>query len=207
MTVDFEGSIVTQDTSVTQGSGPSSTSQNDNWCHVQSTITMLYLAVCQIESSMKESGKSVDQLTQSFTELAQHSREVDQHIQKLDDITEIQAFKEEVSNTVKEMQEKINEAITAFQFYDRISQRLDHVSNSLEGVSELMSNSQERNSPSAWESIKDKVKNNYTMESERLMFEHIIRGASVKEALDIYQHHFSHEEIIEEENGDEIELF
>lgn len=66
--------------------------QPANWNHIQSTITMLYLSVCQIESSMKDSGNSVDQLTQSFTELALHSREVDDHVQNLSEVSEIQAF-------------------------------------------------------------------------------------------------------------------
>lgn len=181
--------------------------QPPNWSHIQETITMLYLSVCQIESSMKDSGNSVDQLTQSFTELALHSREVDEHVQNLSDVSEIQAFKNEVSNTAREMQEKINQAITAFQFYDRISQRLDHVSKSLESMTDLMSSPMDLNDPHAWQLIQDRVKNSYTMESERLMFEHILRGASVKEALEIYQHHFEEEKQAQSEDDDEVELF
>jgi len=167
---------------------------------------MLYLSVCQIKSSMKDSGNSVDQLTLSFTELALHSREVDEHVQNLSEVSEIQAFKNEVSNTAREMQEKINQAITAFQFYDRISQRLDHVSQNLESMSDLMANPMDLNDPDAWKLIQDQVKNSYTMESERLMFEHILRGASVKEALDIYQHHFEEEKEALDDD-DEVELF
>lgn len=185
----------------------SANGQPPNWSHIQETITMLYLSVCQIESSMKDSGNSVDQLTQSFTELALHSREVDEHVQNLSDVSEIQAFKSEVSNTAREMQEKINQAITAFQFYDRISQRLDHVSKSLESMTDLMSSPIELKDPQAWQLIQDRVKNSYTMESERLMFEHILRGASVKEALEIYQHHFEEEKQTQSEDDDEVELF
>jgi len=180
--------------------------QPPNWSHIQATITMLYLSVCQIKSSMKDSGNSVDQLTLSFTELALHSREVDEHVQNLSEVSEIQAFKNEVSNTAREMQEKINQAITAFQFYDRISQRLDHVSQNLESMSDLMANPMDLNDPDAWKLIQDQVKNSYTMESERLMFEHILRGASVKEALDIYQHHFEEEKEALDDD-DEVELF
>lgn len=105
------------------------------------------------------------------------------------------------------MQEKINQAITAFQFYDRISQRLDHVSNSLENMCDLMTCPTELNDPDAWQAIQDRVKNSYTMESERLMFEHILRGASVKEALEIYQHHFEEEKQAKNDDEDEVELF
>ena len=174
--------------------------------HIKETISMLYLAVCQIEASIKESNTSVDSLTSSFTDLAKHSREVDQHVQKMSDLSDIDNIKQQVSETSQEMQSKINQAITAFQFYDRVSQRLDHVARNLERVSDVIGNPVDINNPSIWEHIQNEVKNSYSMESERIMFEHIMRGASVKEALEIYQHHFSQEDA-EEDDGDEVELF
>ncbi len=167
---------------------------------------MLYLAVCQIEASIKESNTSVDSLTSSFTDLAKHSREVDQHVQEMCDLSDIDNIKRQVSETSQEMQTKINQAITAFQFYDRVSQRLDHVARNLERVSDVIGNPVDINNPSIWEHIQNEVKNSYSMESERIMFEHIMRGASVKEALEIYHHHFNQEET-GEEDGDEVELF
>lgn len=174
--------------------------------HIKETISMLYLAVCQIEASIKESNTSVDSLTSSFTDLAKHSREVDQHVQEMSDLSDIDNIKRQVSETSQEMQSKINQAITAFQFYDRVSQRLDHVARNLERVSDVIGNPIDINNPGIWEHIQNEVKNSYSMESERIMFEHIMRGASVKEALEIYQHHFSQEDT-GEDDGDEVELF
>ncbi len=192
------------------------TSSNDNsediltsksdLLHVKETISMLYLAVCQIEASIKDSNNSVDSLTTSFTDLAKHSQEVDEHVQAMNDLSELDDIKRQVSETSTEMQGKINQAITAFQFYDRVSQRLDHVARNLEKVSDVIGNPDDINNPSIWANIQNEVKNSYSMESERIMFEHIMRGASVKEALEIYQHHFSQEET-GEDNGDEVELF
>ncbi|MGH1373752.1 MAG: hypothetical protein ACRBBW_17050 [Cellvibrionaceae bacterium] len=174
--------------------------------HIKETISMLYLAVCQIEASIKESNTSVDSLTSSFTDLAKHSREVDQHVQEMSDLSDVDNIKRQVSETSQEMQSKINQAITAFQFYDRVSQRLDHVARNLERVSDVIGNPTDINNPSIWEHIQNEVKNSYSMESERIMFEHIMRGASVKEALEIYHHHFSQEDA-GEDDGDEVELF
>lgn len=181
------------------------TTEND-LIHIKETITMLCLAVCQIEASVKESNTSVDALTASFTDLADHSREVDDHVQAMDDLSDLNDIKRQVNETSVEMQEKIKQAITAFQFYDRVSQRLDHVARNLERVSEVIGNPSDINNPAIWENIQNEVKGSYSMESERIMFEHIMRGASVKEALEIYHHHFDKEEA-GEENGDEIELF
>ncbi len=174
--------------------------------HIKETVSMLFLAVCQIEASIKESNTSVDSLTASFTDLAKHSREVDQHVQEMTDLSDIDNIKRQVSETSIEMQTKINQAITAFQFYDRVSQRLDHVARNLERVSDVIGNPADINNPGIWEHIQNEVKNSYSMESERIMFEHIMRGASVKEALEIYHHHFKQEES-SDSGDDEIELF
>lgn len=181
---------------------------HENWSHVQETITMLYLAVCQIENSISESNLSVDKLTSSFTELAQHSMEVDNLVLGLERADQLQDFKNRISHTTQEIQQKVNQAITAFQFYDRISQRLDHVASSLQQTSELMQNKDNLNSQDAWKHVQEKVKNSYSMEAERIMFEHIMRGASVTEALEIYKHHFDTEDtIVTDDTDDEIELF
>jgi len=44
------------------------------------------------------------------------------------------------------------------------------------------------------------------MEGERLMFEHIMMGVSVEEALEIYHHNFNNVSQDDAE-GDDIELF
>ena len=180
----------------------------DDLIHIRETVNMLCLAVCQIESSVKESNNSVDNLTGSFTELAFHSQAVNAKVQQTKDISELDSIKADVKATADEMQDNINKAVTAFQFYDRISQRLDHVARHLERVSEIIGDPIEVNSELAWKDIQDKVKNSYTMESERIMFEYIMRGASVKEALEVYNHHFTMEKNDNNEGDtDEIELF
>jgi hypothetical protein len=180
----------------------------ENWSHVQETITMLYLAVCQIKSSLTESNRSMDQLTSSFTELASHSHEVNNRALNLEKPEQWQDFKDEITTTTQQMQAKISEAITAFQFYDRISQRLDHVALSLEQTTDLMSHPEKLHKPEEWKGIQNEVKSSYSMEAERIMFEHIMRGASVKEALEIYNHHFSEtDSLVLDDTDDEIELF
>lgn len=180
----------------------------EDWNHVQETITMLCLAVCQIENSISESNHSVDKLTASFTEMAQHSMEVNNLVTNLETADQLQEFKQKISETTQEIQQNVNQAITAFQFYDRISQRLDHVSGSLAQTSELMQTPDNLNCPNAWKEIQNDVKSSYTMEAERIMFEHIMRGASVKEALEIYKHHFDRQDTeVIDDTDDEIELF
>ena len=45
-----------------------------NWSQIGETLTLLALAVAQIDTSMKEGNDSVDTLTHSFTSIASKSR-------------------------------------------------------------------------------------------------------------------------------------
>lgn len=178
------------------------------WDHISETITMLYLAVCQIETSVCDSNKSVNHLTHSFTRLAEHNIEINNRIQALPDSPDLAVLKRETAATNTQMHDTVKESVEAFQFYDRISQRLDHVARGLEKMCEIVSDSNTRDNPETWKKIQEEVKASYSMESERIMFEHILRGASVKEALEIYHHHFDQfESDGSSESDDEVVLF
>jgi len=177
-----------------------------DWSHLRETINMLYLAMCQIEATMNDSNISVDTLTGSFTRLANHTSEVSDQIQNLTEVSQLETFKADLSATAQEMQANIFASVQAFQFYDRVCQRLDHVTSSLEKVTKVMEDEDKAFSPEAWKDIQEKIKSSYTMEAEHIMFEFIMRGGKVNEALEIYRHHFTTERI-ETDKDDEIELF
>lgn len=181
--------------------------EGESWCYVSETVNMLYLAVCQIEATMNDANTSVNTLTESFTGLANHTREVGSHVQNLSHLEELTEFKAEVTATADEIQENISKAIQAFQFYDRVCQRVDHVARSLEKTSELLEDKDSINQRDAWQEIQEKIKSSYTMEAERIMFEFIMRGGTVKEALEIYHHHFQQEPDTGSNDDDEVELF
>ncbi|KZX77750.1 hypothetical protein A3715_11050 [Oleiphilus sp. HI0009] len=167
------------------------------WQQVRSTINLLTLAVSQIECTMTDGEKSVAELTKSFSYIAEQ-------ISHLTDSSDEQAANN-FSSQAQEIHNSIFNSIVAFQFYDRLSQRLDHVKRDLGWLSELVSAPNSANNPSAWEKLQNDIKSNYSMEEERLMFEHIMNGASVNEALEIYRHHF--EKTDEDDSDDEVELF
>ena len=179
---------------------------NTQWSHVAETINMLYLAVCQIETTMADSNSSMNTLTRSFTQLAEHTNGVSRQAHELTQTEELKSFKQDLAATAAEMDLNINASIKAFQFYDRACQRLDHVSKSLEKVTQVIGDTHRREDPMAWQQIQEDIKASYTMEAERVMFEYIMRGGSVQQALEIYRHHFNN---LSESDGssDEIELF
>lgn len=179
-----------------------------NFSQVGETIAMLALTVAQIETSMKEGDQSVNQLTDSFTDLASHSQEIISEAQKLDiNIPHEAEIRQNMLQSAEGLSGKIQQAVIAFQFYDRLSQRLDHASHSLEKIGHLIANSGERYQEDAWRNVQEDIKSSYTMEAERIMFEHIMRGHSVAEALEIYHHQFQKEKDEAFDTDDEVELF
>ncbi|MEE3161123.1 MAG: hypothetical protein VX283_09505, partial [Pseudomonadota bacterium] len=58
-----------------------------------------------------------------------------------------------------------------------------------------------------WVQLQSEIKANYTMEAERIMFEHILAGRSIAEALEIYHHHFNKPMDDSFGTDDDIELF
>ena len=179
---------------------------DSDWSQVRETINMLTLAVSQVECTMTDGEKSIDELTQSFTYIANQLKGV---INSYDEDIDTQpASLKSLKLSATDIHQQIMNAIVAFQFYDRLSQRLDHVKRNLSWLSDLFSNPQQLHDPSAWTKLQTDIMSNYSMEDERIMFQHIMEGASVEEALDIYRHHFeSNKTSNNDSTNDEIELF
>jgi hypothetical protein len=187
--------------------GSSSHNPDLDWSQIRETITMLALAVAQVESSMTDGAQSVDALTETFTRIAGY-------VTNIQDITEkvtpnnVDKFKQAIVDTTSDLKSDVHGAVVAFQFYDRISQRLDHVCRSLDRLGVLISSPESLYNPEHWKSFQDDIKGSYTMEAERIMFEHILQGQSIEQALEIYNHHFNEaEKGTDEDNGDEVEFF
>jgi hypothetical protein len=180
-----------------------------DWSQVGETLAMLALAVAQIDTSLTEGSQSIDKLSGNFTAMANNTRRIlaisnqeceSEHITARD-------IRNEIGQIASEVNDEIQQAIIAFQFYDRLSQRLEHVSQSLERMGHLMADPGQRYQPAYWKDLQTGIKSHYTMEAERIMFEHIMAGNSVAQALEIYHHHFQHSANDAFGTTDEVELF
>lgn len=164
-----------------QSHGSSSHNPDLSWDQTRETITMLALAIVQIESSMTDGEQSVNTLTHSFTEMAQY-------VAKIRDVSheissgKLDRHKRTITHNTQELEDSIREAVVAFQFYDRISQRLDHVCNSLDRLGGLLSDKDAQDAPEKWQALQNSIETSYTMEAERIMFEHILQGQSIPTA-------------------------
>jgi len=175
-----------------------------DWSQVRETVLMLELAAGQVEAAMKDSNSSVEVLMDTFTSLAETLRHIELALDTLPDTVGNGMVKGEIKDNTRIVADKVHHAIIAFQFYDKLVQRLDHVCHGLAGLSRLVSDKQRLYRPEEWKTLQDEIRAKYTMAEERAMFESVLRGATVKEALETYMSARMQEV---ESSGGEIELF
>ncbi|MCL1038955.1 hypothetical protein L2750_17635 [Shewanella submarina] len=165
-----------------------------DWIHIHETVKLLLLSMAQIELTLTDGDHNVTGLGLLFTEMAGHLREVNKHLRDSPDTPE------EIMQHGNVLESKINEGVIAFQFYDRLSQRLEHVVTGLELAEDILSDEVRRIKPQSWKAIQKEIKMNYSLECEKKMFDLVIQGTPLSEALALYR-----DEHLEQE--DDIELF
>jgi len=165
-----------------------------NGDHIKQTVQMLNLAVARLEHAMSDGNENVDTLTESFTSLASS---IDNMRYAADEMPDSMPHKHAILYHAEAVTAKISTAVMAFQFYDKLSQRLSHISKSLQGLNEIFDNA-EHNNPQAWLNLQQMIKSRYTLDSDKAMFDAILQGKSVAEILST---------ALDNQTADDIELF
>lgn len=164
--------------------GTSAHSPDLAWSQVRETVLMLELAAGQIEAAMSDSGASVEVLTDSFTTMASHMQQMGESILSLKgDGNETDNVKETLLGTTGQVSSMIHQAIIAFQFYDKLVQRLAHVCHGLSDLSSLVCDTRRLYNPNEWVALQSSIKCKYTTEEEHVMFEAVMQGMPVAEAI------------------------
>lgn len=186
---------------------PATTSRAANpdldWSQVRETILMLELATSQIETAMKDSDGSISVLTESFTAMMNTIQQISDNAKTLPEEGDAGVVRQAIGERSEAVIGQIQSAVIAFQFYDKLSQRLSHVSHSIGTLAALISSPVKLYNPTEWQSLQDQIRSKYTMEEERQMFDAIIHGMSVSQALEAF--HLAMRE--KQQHGNDIELF
>ncbi len=166
--------------------GASSAHQPDlNWSQVRETILMMGVAIGQIQHSMSGGHDSVSTLAESFSSMFLRLNAIRDSAQSLPaEILETPAGQSILDNSIEAARSTDN-AIVAFQFYDRMTQRLQHVCDSVDALAALVADPSRLYNPAEWVALQTLIRSKYTMEEERMMFDAILKGMSVKDAIAI----------------------
>jgi hypothetical protein len=136
---------------------------------------MLGLCEAQMESAIHDSDKAVDALIQAFTCLVDTSRSVNALTAQLP-----AEIKETVgaglSQQVEAISKQMASAVVAFQFYDKLSQRLGHVRYSLSTLALFVCDRAQTTSPDQWRRLLNTLRRLYRTEEERQIFQSVMEG-------------------------------
>ncbi len=172
-----------------------------DFSQIGETVRMLNLAIAHINWSLKEGDDSVETLGNSFTSMAGGITAIEDITGNLPDNVEAE-IKQVMAEKCNHLSYKIQAAIMAFQFYDRITQQLTHVCNSLSSLGELLSDKEKLFQPYEWHALQNQIRSRYTMESEKEMFDALMRGETIENVLRAAQEHST-----DAKDGDDVELF
>jgi hypothetical protein len=155
-----------------------------DWSQVKETVLMLKLAAAQVEFSLKDGSSSVNTLTDSFMSMADSINEIEQSTDNIFEKYKVTDHDQvRVHESCQQVTEKMQQAIVAFQFYDALVQRMDHVVNSLSKLGDLVSDPARLYSPHEWGELQEVIRSRYTMEKERELFDAILNGEDMMEVL------------------------
>ncbi len=158
------------------------TRQDTTDCIAQ-LITHLKLAIAQSQLSLKDAGHSVAMLTNSFIDMLEEVNTLKSAIAGFESKDISEGARTELNGICDRYLEKSVFGTIGFQFYDKLSQRLNHMTTTLEELLRLLEANGAQASPEQWQAIEDSVRRRYTMEQDKALLEHIRQGASVEHAI------------------------
>jgi len=145
----------------------------------QEIAKSLRLAIAQINMSMRESDESVQQLIASMTAVNDCLNQTGKIINKPDDQTAAASL-DDIQKYNRIARQHMQDAVIAFQFYDRMSQRFAHVEENLQAIAELIIKPGQQH-PELWSLLQKKLRSVYSTEQEQTMYQALLHGISEAE--------------------------
>ncbi len=139
--------------------------------------SMLDLCDAQMESALHESDKAVDALIKAFSGLVDASRSVSAMTAGLPADVKA-ALSGDFERQVASISQQIGSAVMAFQFYDKLTQRLGHVRYSLSTLASFVCDPAQVNEPDQWQHLRSTLRRLYRTEEEKKIFHMLMDGAA-----------------------------
>jgi hypothetical protein len=151
-----------------------------NWSPQQQTARMLALCEAQMEAATHDSDAAVDTLVAAFTELMSAVRDLSS-ASKVNATDDAQArAQNEIDNRCTQLSTQVAAAVMAFQFYDKLSQRLGHVRYSLSTMALFICDRSNSQRPEHWEKLLSTLGRLYRTAEERAIFDSIAGSLSLR---------------------------
>ena len=145
------------------------------WTPEQQIARMLLLCEAQMESALSESDVAVDELIQSFKGLIEAGQALGAQNDNTNLAQQLDALRKQTA------------AVVAFQFYDKLNQRLGHVRYSLSALAMFVCDREKAHERDQWRRLFSTLRRLYRTEEERQLFKLMVDGASAEEAREHIQ--------------------
>lgn len=146
------------------------------WTPEQQIARMLLLCEAQMESALSESDVAVDELIKSFKGLIEAGQALGAQKDNTDLAQQLDALRKQTAA-----------AVVAFQFYDKLTQRLGHVRYSLSALAMFVCDREKAHERDQWRRLFSTLRRLYRTEDERELFRMMVEGASAEEAREHIQ--------------------
>ncbi|HEV8333188.1 MAG TPA: hypothetical protein VGQ22_17315 [Steroidobacteraceae bacterium] len=150
------------------------------WTPEQQIARMLLLCEAQMESALSESDVAVDELIKSFKGLIEAG-------QALGNQHETKGETSDLAQQLDALRKQTAAAVVAFQFYDKLTQRLGHVRYSLSALAMFVCDREKAHERDQWRRLFSTLRRLYRTEDERGLFKLMVEGASAEEAREHIQ--------------------
>jgi hypothetical protein len=152
------------------------------WTPEQQVARLLSLCEAQMESALSESDVAVEALVKSFAGLI----EAGQALGSISDKTP-QTGATDLAAQLEALKKQTAAAVVAFQFYDKLTQRLGHVRYSLSALAMFVCDRAKAGEREQWRRMFATLRRLYRTEEERQLFRLMVEGASAEEAREHIQ--------------------
>lgn len=147
------------------------------------TMHMLDLSANQLDVTIQEGNESMELLMNSFSSLTD---ELDNLEKAASQQTKDSALQKVILERCNKTKETINQVVIGLQFYDRFTQRIHNVRESIAVLAALIDDPERQNIPEEWITLRNSLKSKYSKEQQKTIFHALMQGAEIDEVFEFF---------------------
>ena len=149
---------------------PASDKDLFNLTDTEETAQSLDLAISQIDLALKEADDSVTDLMDAMSTMSCTITAIENTLSTLSKEDHNAEIVDNMNTECAQANKAMGKAIMAFQFYDRLTQRFQHVHENLLAVANVI-RAPGSEHPELWRNLRDKISSVYSLEQEQCLLQ------------------------------------
>ncbi len=146
-------------------------------------VSLLGLNASQIEVALRDAESPVATLGRAVSALAAAADVLEGSLAQLPDVEACADVRRMLEAQRDALRHRAQESAVALQFHDRLVQRLTHVRDGLAALGDFVDAQEHRGPAADWNGLRGRIREQYSMEQERVMFDLLVSGATPDQVL------------------------